>query len=132
LAPARVFLRERAPALNYRERVTTRSISTFLLAALLACFAIGCSRDCEDYCEDEKDCDTGDKSIDCATNCDDAKKLNELASCEDQYADLLNCKSNTDDICRVGDTCEAEANRWQSCLVKYCNDPDVDHTEDCD
>ena len=105
--------------------MTTRSISPLLLAVVLACLGIGCSRDCEDYCEDEKDCDTGDKSIDCATNCENTKELNEDARCEDQYDDFLNCKSNADDICRVGDTCEAEANRWNDCLVAYCMDDPV-------
>jgi len=108
--------------------VTPRSISPFLFAALLALLGIGCNRDCEDICEDIKDCDNGDKSIDCATNCESTKKLNELAGCEDQYEELLNCEGNTDDICRVGDSCEAQQNKWSTCRTAYCKD----HPDDCD
>jgi hypothetical protein len=107
----------------------TRSFSLILLAAALGLASVGCTRDCEDNCEDTKDCVGADKSIDCAANCEEARELNEDAGCEDEYDSYLNCTNQTDDICTAGDSCESEANKWNDCLVKYCSDPE--NTEKC-
>ena len=102
----------------------TRSFSFFLFAAALGLATVGCARDCEDICEDTKDCVGADKSIDCAASCDDARELNEAAGCEDQYDSYLNCTSEAEDVCTVGDSCESEANKWNACLVDFCSQDD--------
>jgi hypothetical protein len=102
----------------------TRSFSFFLLAAALGIASAGCARDCEDICEDTKDCVGADESIDCAASCEDRRELNEKAGCEDQYDAYLNCTSESDDVCTAGDSCESEANKWNACLVDYCTKED--------
>jgi hypothetical protein len=98
----------------------TRSVPSFLLVAALA-LGTGCARDCEDLCEDTKECVGADKSIDCPKNCDEVRELNEDAGCEDAYDEYLNCTSDSQDVCTVGDSCETEANKWNRCLVEYCS-----------
>jgi len=106
----------------------TRTLAPLLFAALLGLFGIGCTRDCEDSCEDRKECVGADKSIDCAHWCEDNQNLNEKAGCEDLYDKYLSCTNDLDDICTVGDGCEPEMNKWSDCVTNYCKD----HAAECE
>jgi hypothetical protein len=109
--------------------MVARRIQAFVFATAAALLGTGCGVNCESLCEDRKQCDGEDKSVDCAEYSEKTQALVEDANCEDQYDKLTQCTGNQDDICRPdADACRSESVAYTDCMTKYCSS----HPEDCD
>ena len=107
--------------------MTSRRIEAVALVFATLLFGVGCGVDCEGLCEEEKKCDDGDKSKDCAEYCQETQDLVEKANCEDQFDELTQCSGEQDDVCRPdADACRSESTSYTDCMKKYCLDQPAD------
>jgi len=110
-----------------------------VLPCLLAATAmVGCTYDCEDLCEDMRDCPGVDNSdYDCAEGCGQMEELADAADCSGDFDDYIDCIGGGD-VCTMYEDvenpaemeCYSEAMSYGVCIMVYC---DVDPApSECD
>lgn len=73
---------------------------------------------CNRLCESTRDCDEDGQS------CDRCFEAVAIAGCDSHLGDLLTCLESVDICSVIDDVCEDEANDWQDCSDRYCEDHD--------
>jgi hypothetical protein len=93
------------------------------VAALLLAFLVlgptACSS-CESVCEDLNECQ-GEK--DCEAACDETERISDVASCDEEFDDWVECLSSVDNACVEtvnNGECVFASNMFEDCLDVYC------------
>jgi hypothetical protein len=74
----------------------------------------GAREGCFEICERAASCQS---ELDCKRQCVDFEAEVEAAGCSEEYADLIDCALEVDDICTSDDACEASIERFAICLM---------------
>lgn len=81
--------------------------------------------DCVERCEEAKQCEGANPSLDCEANCANAKADATSLGCLAEYETLLECVVSVDDVCNPGDECSVQAGAYGDCFVEACtSNPD--------
>jgi hypothetical protein len=75
----------------------------------------GSTRDgCFEVCERAASCQS---ELDCKRQCADFEAQVESAGCSEEYAELIDCALEVDDVCVSDDACESFIERFAICLM---------------
>lgn len=69
---------------------------------------------CFEICERGRSCQS---ELECKRQCADFQAEAESAGCSEEYADLIDCALEVDDICTSDDACEAAIERFAICMM---------------
>ena len=110
--------------LKYEGAVTVNR-PPFFAPFLLILLATGCGQDCEEICEERKQCRGAQSDIDCAGQCEQLEELVADADCTEQYDALNDCVASQDDICDEDpESCESQSRAYTDCMADHCRDHD--------
>jgi hypothetical protein len=103
--------------------------SWFMLGAVLCLMTQGCSKNCQDLCEEAQADGCTSISGDCGKFCDAADNINDDAGCDssrDAYEECLNEESNVCDA-----NCDTQESAYGNCIFDFCsNKPSNNDCED--
>ncbi len=93
----------------------------WMTMVVLAVVSAGCESTwtCSDFCAEAKKCDAK-ASLDCATLCQSATKVNDQATCGIEWDSLMLCEQDhATEICSAS-ACGSELSDWGTCALGYC------------